>query len=60
MPNCDLHELGEAFTEEEAKRAVFSMPSDKAPGPDGFTGAFLKACWDTIKPDIMLAINHFL
>lgn len=35
------------------------MPSDKAPGPDGFTGAFFKDCWEIIKGDIMNAVNHF-
>src|ERR1041385_8056221 len=24
------------------------MPSEKAPGPDGFNGAFIKHCWDII------------
>ena len=33
------------------------MPSDKAPGPDGFTGAFFKACWEIIKDDVMAAMN---
>jgi hypothetical protein len=35
------------------------MPSDKAPGPDGFTGAFFKKCWDIIKGDIMKVIHQF-
>lgn len=30
---------------------------DKAPGPDGFTGRFYKACWPTIKQDVMAAIG---
>ena len=33
--------------------------SDKAPSPDGFTGAFFKACWDTIKEDVMAVIHQF-
>ena len=33
------------------------MPSDKALGPDGFTGAFFKACWEIIKDDVMAAMN---
>ena len=58
-PDCDLHELDNAITEEEVKSVVFSLPQDKAPGPDGFSGAFFKACWSIIKADIMCAINHF-
>jgi hypothetical protein len=33
------------------------MPSDKAPGLDGFIGAFFKACWEIIKDDVTDAIN---
>uniref|UniRef100_A0A453CPK7 Reverse transcriptase domain-containing protein n=1 Tax=Aegilops tauschii subsp. strangulata TaxID=200361 RepID=A0A453CPK7_AEGTS len=35
------------------------MPSDKAPGPDGFTGLFFKRCWNIVKADLMRVINHF-
>jgi hypothetical protein len=28
------------------------MPNGKAPGPDGFTVDFFKACWDVVKQDI--------
>lgn len=31
---------------------ICTMPADKAPGPDGFNGNFLKVCWHTIKEDI--------
>ncbi|KAK1663557.1 hypothetical protein QYE76_051716 [Lolium multiflorum] len=51
--------LGDPFTEEEVKEAINQMPSDKAPGPDGFTGAFFKICWDTIKVDVMNVIQLF-
>jgi hypothetical protein len=33
------------------------MPSDKAPGLDGFIGAFFKACWEIIKDDVTDALN---
>jgi hypothetical protein len=54
----DLLELDDAIDEQEIKEAVFSLPSVKAPGPDGFIGAFFKSCWDIIKDDIVAAIIH--
>lgn len=53
----DLSELELPFTHDEVKDTIDSMPSDKAPGPDGFTGAFFKACWEIVKDDIKAAIN---
>eukprot|EP00253_Pinus_taeda_P004936 PITA_04936 len=37
---------------EEVEEAIKSMPNDKAPGPDGFTINFYKACWPTIKTEV--------
>jgi mannosylglycoprotein endo-beta-mannosidase len=55
----DLTSLGDPFSEEEVHKAVNLMPSDKAPGTDGFTGAFFKKCWEHIKVDVMNAIGGF-
>ncbi|KAK1698067.1 hypothetical protein QYE76_014764 [Lolium multiflorum] len=57
-PTHDLSELNVPFSKEEIKDAVFSLPSIKAPGPDGFIGAFFKSCWDIIHQDISTAIIH--
>ena len=54
---CHLSELEAPFTQEEIKEIVFSMPRDKAPGPDGFMEAFFKSCWEIIKVDVAAAIN---
>jgi len=40
----DLSELEAPFTQDEIKETIHSMPGDKAPGLDGFTGAFFKSC----------------
>lgn len=32
---------------------------DKAPGPDGFTFAFLKSYWETLKPNFLSFIFEF-
>lgn len=51
------YELDRPFTEEEIETAVKSLPNGKAPGLDGFTNDFYKACWDIIKFDIMSAFH---
>jgi hypothetical protein len=34
--------LDDPFTKDKVKKAIDQMPRDKAPDPDGFTGAFFK------------------
>lgn len=53
----DFAKLELPFSEDEVQAAVNDMPADRAPGPDGFTGAFYKAAWPVIKNDIMVALN---
>jgi hypothetical protein len=53
----DLSDLEVPFSQEEIQNTINSMPSDKASGPNGFTGAFFKARWETIRHDVMAAIN---
>ena len=55
----DLSHLDAPFTEDEALAAINHTAPDKAPGPDGFTGAFFRSCWSIIKGDLM-ALFHTL
>ncbi|WVZ96660.1 hypothetical protein U9M48_042270 [Paspalum notatum var. saurae] len=57
IPRFELNHLDAPFTEEELLEAIRQSPPDKAPGPDGFTGAFYKTCWPIIKADIMAVMN---
>ena len=50
--HTDLSELVQPFTTEEIDMVIKHIPVDKAPGPDGFNGMFLKKCWNIIKEDI--------
>jgi hypothetical protein len=56
MPSFDLSELDAPFTEQEVWDTIKMLPSDKAPGPDGFNGRFYKSCW-SIKRDVMGAVS---
>jgi hypothetical protein len=51
--------LGKEVTAEEIKRTIFSMKSNKAPGPDGYTADFFKAAWPVVGGDVVAAISSF-
>jgi hypothetical protein len=36
---------------------VTATPSNRAPGPDGLSGAFYKASWDIVGPDVVRAFR---
>jgi hypothetical protein len=46
------------FTLSEIHGVVFSMPVDKAPGPDGFTTLFFQKCWDVICFELLEALEE--
>ena len=45
--------------EEEIKSAIFRMPLDKAPGPDGYNAFFFQRMWNIVGPDVVSAIQYF-
>jgi hypothetical protein len=55
-----LDSLSTPFTSEEIDDIVKSLPSDCAPGPDGFNGLFLKRCWHIIKNEFHALCHAFL
>jgi len=52
----NLSDLELPFSEEEVWNTIKHLPSDKAPGPHGYTGRFYKMCWNIIKPDVLAAL----
>lgn len=48
-PTLGLEDLAAPFQTAEIDLVIKKMPLDKAPGPDGFNGLFLKKCWHIIK-----------
>lgn len=53
----DLSVLDEQVTAEEVWNAIKDLPSDRATGPDGYTGAFYKTVWPVIGNDVVAGIN---
>ncbi|KAL6335467.1 hypothetical protein AAG906_029710 [Vitis piasezkii] len=43
----------------EVHSAIRGMNGDKAPGPDGFTGAFWQFCWEFVKEEVMEMFKEF-
>jgi hypothetical protein len=48
-----LEDISMPFLVEEMELVIKQMPSDKAPGSDGFNGHFLKKCWPIIETKIL-------
>jgi exonuclease III len=59
QPCPDMDVLSAPLTNEEIDDIVAHMPTDKAPGPDGFTGLFIKICWPIIKYDFYRLCHDF-
>ena len=59
LSTTELSTLDLPFTEDEVWAAIRDLSADKAPGPDGFTGAFYQSAWPIIKDDILRALNAF-
>ena len=57
--NSELTWLEDPFTKEEIDSVVRNLPNDKALGPDGFNGLFIKKCWSTIKEDFIRLFKDF-
>ena len=59
LNSSEANGLEVPFTEEEIHSALLDMNGDKAPGPNGFTVAFWKFCWDFVKKEIVDLFKEF-
>ncbi|KAL2900666.1 hypothetical protein RDABS01_025748 [Bienertia sinuspersici] len=47
------------FTEKEIKQAMYAIPSNKAPGLDGYNSHFFKSSWSIVGEDVVHALRDF-
>ncbi|KAL2894975.1 hypothetical protein RDABS01_010884 [Bienertia sinuspersici] len=47
------------FTVKEIRQAIYSIPSDNAPGLDGYNSCFFKEAWSVVGQDVIRAIREF-
>ena len=59
QPVRGLEELSQPFSDAEIRKVLQEMPPDRAPGPDGFNGMFVKRCWPIIGKDFLRLIQDF-
>ncbi|XP_020262214.1 uncharacterized protein LOC109838161 [Asparagus officinalis] len=51
--------LSAPISNEEIRKAVFSIPDNKSPGPDGYGSSFFKSSWNVIGDEVTHAIQEF-
>nr|XP_009794587.1 PREDICTED: uncharacterized protein LOC104241344 [Nicotiana sylvestris] len=57
---AEQREMLEAeFTENEVKRALWAINSEKLPGPDDYGSKFFKDSWDVVGKNVMVAVLEF-
>lgn len=54
-----LEALSSIPSRNEMDQIIKNLPIDRAPGPDGFNGLFLKKCWHIISEDFYSLAEHF-
>ncbi|GJZ61969.1 hypothetical protein Tco_0618106 [Tanacetum coccineum] len=59
LTSLDRDSLETHISLDKIKTVVWVCGSNKAPGPDGFSFAFIKKYWDIIKTDIFEFVNSF-
>ena len=58
--NIEQHiQLCLPFIDSDIKNVLFSIPTHKSPGLDGYNTGFYKACWEDIGPLVCSTIKEF-
>ncbi|XP_043725602.1 uncharacterized protein LOC122672168 [Telopea speciosissima] len=59
LEEADIFRMDSVPCESEIRAAVWDLDADSASGPDGFPGAFFRACWELVGSDVCKAVCFF-
>lgn len=59
VPPDSLDMLTAPVTEQEIRAVMFSIGTDRAPGPDGYSAGFFRHSWETVGGDVSAAVKEF-
>ena len=55
----EIENLNRPITNMEIKTVIKNLPTNKSPGPDGFTGEFYKTSWEELMPILLNSYKKF-
>ncbi|XP_042483480.1 uncharacterized protein LOC122063840, partial [Macadamia integrifolia] len=59
LDEIDVRGLEAIPNDQEIKNAIWDLDPDSSPGPDGYSGAFFRHCWELIGFDVCRAVKNF-
>ena len=59
LSDLDQQHLNSPFTKEEVLSTIKLMPTNKSPGPDGFSAEFYGEFWNELHPIFMAMVHNF-
>nr|CAA66812.1 non-ltr retrotransposon reverse transcriptase-like protein [Arabidopsis thaliana] len=54
-----INDLERSFSDLDIQEAFFSLPRNKASGPDGYSSEFFKGVWFVVGPEVTEAVQEF-
>lgn len=60
LTESQVQRLNYPFSRADVKSVIFSIPDEKALGPDGYSSTFFKKAWEVIGDDVTDVVLQFI